>query len=230
MPTEPEWLREPKKAPENVKHRIIDIAGTEDESPPSFIGLKLFTCIEWATVSVSALVIVANIWLMFTVPATIKSIVMRLYVASFCAAAICLELNWKGFVNELSALENWCFKGLFYIFIGCAMLKNDAAVTDDDDNESGNGNSGSVISAPAALLPSEAAAAIIMGALGILYFVFGLACGKHVKELMEIERKLYLEGADLDEWGTSSHGSQLDVKSSRRSTLTSSHTSSPQIF
>ena len=61
--------------------------------------------------------------------------------------------------------------------------------------------------------------AVVMVALGIIYMFLYLTCGKQVKELMEIEHRLMLEGKG--EWG-SNHGA-IRGSSSRRSTAEFSH-------
>ena len=174
-PYEPAWASESAAESEHSE--------SSEHQLPDPTGMRLFACLEWACVAVAATVLAANGWLLFVLPFALKAAVQRVYIMLFCLAAIFAELNIWGFLNELSALENWVIKGLFFIFIGFGSLKNDEAIVDDDG---GGGEDGKV----KGLLPAEALSAVGMVALGLLYVGLGAPCFKQLKEVLEIEREI----------------------------------------
>ena len=119
-PYEPAWASESAAESEHSE--------SSEHQLPDPTGMRLFACLEWACVAVAATVLAANGWLLFVLPFALKAAVQRVYIMLFCLVAIFAELNIWGFLNELSALENWVIKGLFCIFIGFGSLKNDEAI------------------------------------------------------------------------------------------------------
>ena len=104
-PSTPSWVNSPQQLIFSPEANETSDSDYEETKKPK--AVNFFQVIEWTTVVVGFVVIGANLWLVVILPLTLKTVVTRLFVVSFCMIAIFTELNLYGFLNELSSFENW---------------------------------------------------------------------------------------------------------------------------
>lgn len=149
-------------------------------------GLLIFRVVEICTMLTAALYAGNCCCILFFVSInSSKEMLMRFFGILFSSLSVFVELNLLR--SELGIFENWIFRGVFYIYVGCQNDKIDAGMT----------NFMRILSV------SDASISSVMTVFGAAYFCMGLTCRKEIKELLLIEHQLLNELPD--EFSLSQH-------------------------
>ncbi len=62
-----------------------------------------------------------NVRMLFHHSDTVRNTIIRVYVLIFCCGMILLEIDFKWFSSQLSLMNFWIIRGLFYVFVGLQM-------------------------------------------------------------------------------------------------------------
>mmetsp|Transcript_18451 Transcript_18451/g.41047 ORF Transcript_18451/g.41047 Transcript_18451/m.41047 type:complete len:242 (+) Transcript_18451:42-767(+) len=160
---------EPKKyaEPKNKK-RIRDLlqsVGSDEESEedccfcchsdPLLLSFQLF---HFTSGLVGMAALAANVYA-FATNLSLNDAILRAYAVLFCLLIVLVEVDWRYFVNRIRFVEIWLLRGLFYAFV--ALLTGG-------------------VGEKTAMTPQNLVA-IVLGAVGVCYFLLGIFCMKAVK-------------------------------------------------
>ena len=102
---------------------------SEEEGVPlhscDAIALRFFQTVAIVTEAVAVLSAVTNGAALVLQPTDFKEGVLRLYAIVFSALIIAAELDAERLLKDLSILDNWLCRGVFYSFVGLLCLDVD---------------------------------------------------------------------------------------------------------
>lgn len=189
----PDWARDDYgAAAEREDEAHSDASYESDESFSAKprctdgLGLSIFQAIEVATIASAAALASANVCLLAVSTRSMRGCILRAYVIGLSLVIGSSETNVSFVLEELSVLENWFCRGLFYSLVPMLTIS-----VDEEDIRVRGGRFAMVDTA-------EFYSAVLLFACGVIYSGMGLTCRKQVKELMYMERKLLADAASAE--------------------------------
>ena len=86
------------------------------------IALRFFQTVGVVTGAVAVLSAMTNGAILVLQPAEFKECALRLYTMVFSALVIAAEMDAKRLLVDMSVMDNWFCRGLFYVFVGISFV------------------------------------------------------------------------------------------------------------